>query len=112
MSSHFVNNPDFKDIVIRKKPTVVPRATSGGYQQSHESKIDKQTEEGNFKIKKYEASFLQKIQEFRRVHSMNQEAFARHCGVPVQDIKHIENNTLPYNPRLVEKIHAGMNKRM
>ena len=109
MNPNHINNPQFDSYTIRKKPTTPPKKSSG-YVQTHESKVEKQIEDGNFKIKKYETSFIQKIISFRSSKSWNQQAFAQQVQLQLPIIKGIESNTIPYNSAYVNKINNFIDK--
>ncbi len=110
MNASQINNPQFDTTyVVRKKPTTPPKKTAG-YVQTHESKVEKQIDEGNFRIQKYDTAFIQKMIAFRSSKAWNQQAFAQQVQLQLTIIKGIEANNIPYNGAYVNKINNFINK--
>lgn len=107
-----LNTPDFNPVIIRKKQENTARPSSGykGSGISTSVKIEKQADEGNFAVKKYETSFIQQVVAYRSKLGLKQEEFAKRYNLPVADIKAFEKNTPPYNPNLVSRLKTILSK--
>ncbi len=107
-----LNTPDFNPIVIRKKQQTTS-ATSSTYKGSGISssvKIEKQADEGNFSVKKYDTSLIQQVTALRTKLGLKQDDFARRFNIPIADLKAFEKNTPPYNPNLVSRLKSILSK--
>lgn len=105
-SSSQINNPDFNTQFLQKN-TSKPKQH---FQNSNSNKIEMEADDGSFTIKKYDSTFIRKIQEFRRDNELNQQQFAQKLQLPLQIVKGIESNTLSYNHNYIQKINNYIDK--
>lgn len=108
--SNQLDTPDFTPIVVRKKEEKTQSNGYKGHGLSSTIKVEKQADEGNFVIKRYDPSLIKQVVSLRTKLGMKQEDFAKKYGVPLADLKAFEKNTPPYNPNLVSKIKTILTK--
>lgn len=100
-----MNFQDFNTTILKKKVKinkVVPI--------NPDKKIEEKSDEGDFKLQRYDDKWIRKLIEFRAQRGWKQEDFAPKLKLQLPFYKKLELNQVEYRPSLVDGINSTLVK--